>query len=158
MTHIAVDNGQGQQLVTIDMPMDEAKRITVRQNVTVVENREFCDCTADGKTVSHCPAPKHAAQAEDKTVKPIVVPSGVAKPVSTVASAVVAKPPKSIVIPASSGPKPEPAAKSIVVPISSGPKPKPIIKASAKPECASDKKSDSDSESNSDSSDSDSDS
>ena len=86
MTHITVGNKCGDQLVTIDMPMDEAKRITVRQNVTVVENREFCDC---GSTVSHCPAPKkQGAQAEDKAVKPIVVPSGVAKPVSTCASAV----------------------------------------------------------------------
>ena len=65
MTHIAVGNKCGDQLVTIDMPMDEAKRITVRQNVTVVENREFCDCGGTAN-VSHCPAPKKlGAQAED---------------------------------------------------------------------------------------------
>ena len=47
-------------------------------------------------------------------VKPIVVPSGTAKPISTIASAVREQPPKPIVVPPSSGVKPK--AKPAVVP------------------------------------------
>ena len=47
-------------------------------------------------------------------VKPIVVPSGNSKPISTIASAVREQPPKPIVVPPSSGVKPK--AKPAVVP------------------------------------------
>ena len=42
MTHIAVTTSAN-QLVTIDMPMQEQKRITVRESSLVVENREFME-------------------------------------------------------------------------------------------------------------------
>jgi len=49
MTHIAVQT-ETNQLVSIDMPMTEAKRITVKQNVMVVEDKDFV-YGADGKPI-----------------------------------------------------------------------------------------------------------
>lgn len=62
MTHIAVTTAEN-QLVTIDMPESETKRVTVRQNFLVVEDKGF---HPDGTNV---PLP------EDEK-KPVVIPAG----------------------------------------------------------------------------------
>jgi len=62
MTHIAVTTAEN-QLVTIDMPESETKRVTVRQNFLVVEDKGF---HPDGANV---PVP------EDER-KPVVIPAG----------------------------------------------------------------------------------
>ena len=72
----------------------------------VVEDKDFV-FGADGKPVySQPPGTLPVAKAQDKIVKPIIVPTGVSKSIGISASAVKAAPPKPIVIPTSSGVKP----------------------------------------------------
>ena len=65
MTHIAVTTANNQQ-VTIDMPMQETKRITVKQNMMVVEDKQITDLPP----------------VQDEPAKPVVKPVGVQKPCS----------------------------------------------------------------------------
>lgn len=118
MTHIAVQT-ESNQLVTVDMPMTEAKRITVKQNVMVVEDKDFVYGPSGKPTVSQAATSKTnpAAKAEDKIIKPIVVPTGVPKPVETSCSAVSSCPPKPIVVPIGSGSKPAPCVKPVPPPV-----------------------------------------
>ena len=70
MTHIAVTTSAN-QLVTIDMPMQEQKRITVRESSLVVENREFME---------FAPYPASVPAAADEPLKPVVIPTGSKNP------------------------------------------------------------------------------
>ena len=79
----------------------------------VVEDKDFA-YGADGCPKQECSTPK-AATAEDKIVKPIIVPSGVGKPVTTTHTPVSVDPPTPIVVPVGSA-KPETAVKAPKVP------------------------------------------
>ena len=55
-THITVTTSDNQN-VTIDMPMQEAKRVTVREKTTVVEDRDFVHGAGPVATPAVAPAP-----------------------------------------------------------------------------------------------------
>ena len=55
-THITVTTADNQS-VTIDMPMQEPKRVTVRKNSTVVEDRDFVSVYKEQPTPAPAPTP-----------------------------------------------------------------------------------------------------
>jgi len=77
MTHIAVTTSEN-QLVTIDMPESETKRITVRESSLVVEDKDF----QSGVAGADAGAPSPSVQEK----KPVIVPTGSMKKPTTFAT------------------------------------------------------------------------
>ena len=71
MTHIAVTTSENQQ-VTIDMPMQEQKRITVRQQSMVVEDEDFMD-------MQPSPQPAAVKLSDEEPAKPVIIPKGMSR-------------------------------------------------------------------------------